>query len=152
MTFYAELSGTHQLLSIKKRTLSILLEIHTFYVCLSTIETRFYPASKSEKNAERLLKSPKVTAFVDFNARHGLLGPTGLKKPVKRPLSMLPRYRDVIKNLSPDDFYDDFIRNPPSLESQLQMAWFIQHGVPTDIAYDDNIAYLIWKNFSILAS
>jgi len=49
--------------------------------------------------------------------------PTGLKKPVKWSLSMLPRYRDVIKNLTPDDFYDDLSETPS--EGQLRMAWFI---------------------------
>jgi len=55
MAFYAEFLRTHQLLPLlpptspKKVTLSILLEIHTFYVCPSTIETRFYLDSKPEE-------------------------------------------------------------------------------------------------------
>jgi len=110
MTFYAQLLRTHQLLSKKAFLLSILLEIHTFYVCLSTIETRFYTDSKPEETTE----GPKVTAF---NARYGLLGPYWFEKakPVKRSLSMLPRYGDVFKNLTPDDFYDDLSK--PSLKA-----------------------------------
>jgi len=65
-----KLLRTHQLFSLKK-----LLEIHTFYVCPSSIETRFYPDSKPEETTERLLKGPEVTAFVAINVRHGLLGP-----------------------------------------------------------------------------
>jgi len=55
MTFYAQLLRTHQLLSKRKKkkktysTLSILYEIKHFYVCPSTIETRFYPDTKPEK-------------------------------------------------------------------------------------------------------
>jgi len=66
--------------------------------------------------------------------------PTDLKKPVKRPLSMLPRYRDVIKNLIPEDFHDDL--SEILFESQLRMAWFIQHGASPYTAYDDTSAYL----------
>jgi len=64
----------------KNVTLSILLEFLTFHVCPSTIETRFYPNSKLEEITERLLKSPKVTAFVAFNARRGLLVPYWFKE------------------------------------------------------------------------
>jgi len=84
-----------------------LLEIHTFYACSLTIAIRFYLDSKPEEITERQLKGPKVTAFVAFHVRYGLLGPYSLKHPVKWSLSMLPRYRDVIKNFTPDDFYDD---------------------------------------------
>jgi len=57
MTFYAQLLWTHQLLTKKKIvTLSILLEIHTFYVCPSTIETSFNLDYKPEEITERLLK------------------------------------------------------------------------------------------------
>jgi len=66
--------------------------------------------------------------------------PTGLKNPVKRSLSMLPRYRDVIKNLTPDDFCDDL--SETLSKGQLLMAWFIQHGAPLYTAHDNNIAYL----------
>jgi len=53
---------------------------------------------------------------------------------------MLPRYRDVIKKLTPDDFYDDLSETPS--EGQLWMDWFIHHGVPPHTAHDDTIAYL----------
>jgi len=53
---------------------------------------------------------------------------------------MLPHYRDIIKNLTPEDFYDDL--SETFSKSQLQMAWFIQHGDPPHTAHDDTIAYL----------
>jgi len=59
-------------LSLKKSYIT--LKIHAFYVCPSTIETRFYANSKPEEITERLLKSPKITAFIAFNGRHDLLG------------------------------------------------------------------------------
>jgi len=75
MTFYAQLLRTQQLLLKKKRYFKhIARNLHFLCVSISTIETRFYPDSKPEENTERLLKGPKVTAFVAFNARHGLLG------------------------------------------------------------------------------
>jgi len=62
-----------------------LLEIHTFYVCPSTIETRFYPDSKPDEITVRLLKGRKVTAFVAFNVKHGLLGPYWFEEADKSP-------------------------------------------------------------------
>jgi len=69
----------------KNNTLSILLDIHTFYVCHSTIETYFYLNSKPEEITKRLgyyraLRTPLLL--------HSMLGmaywiPTSLKKPVK---------------------------------------------------------------------
>jgi len=47
------------------------------------IETRFYPDSKPEEITERLLKGSKVTAFVAFIDRHGLLGLYWFDKAVK---------------------------------------------------------------------
>ena len=44
----------------------------------------FWGSDLPEEITERQLKGPKVTAFVAFNARHGLLGPYCLKKTVKR--------------------------------------------------------------------
>jgi len=84
-----------------------LLKILTFCVCPSTIETHFYPDSKPEEITRRLLKGFKVTAFVAFNARHGLLGPYWFEEVGKTVTVNATRYRDVIKNLTLDDFYDD---------------------------------------------
>jgi len=50
------------------------------------------------------------------------------------------RYCDVIKNLTPDDFYDEL--SETLSDGQLRMAWFIQHGAPPHTAHDDTIAYL----------
>jgi len=72
------------------------------------------------------------------------------------------RYRDVIKNLTLGDFYDnlfdsrrfcdnlfyltlgDFYDNVSEtvFESLLQMAWFMQHGAPSHTVHDDTIAYV----------
>jgi len=122
MIFYVQLLRTHQLLSTKNITLSILLEIHTFFVCPSTIEARFYPDSEPEENTEKLLKGPKVTAFAAFKARHGLLGPYWFEEAGKTVSVNAACYRDVIKNLTPDDFYD----NLSQTLSESRYEWPVQ--------------------------
>jgi len=97
-------------------------------------ETRFYPDSKPEEITEKLLKGSKITAFVAFNARHGLLSHYWFEEAGETVTVNAARYRDVIKNLIPDDFYDDL--SETVTEGQFRMAWFMQHGAPPHTALD----------------
>jgi len=54
-------------------------------------------------------------------------------------------YRDVIKNLTLEDFYDDL--SETLSEGQLRMAWFMQDGAPPHTVHD-TVVYL--KELSIL--
>jgi len=118
-----------------------LFEIHSFYLCPSTIETCFFLDSKPEIT-ERLLKGLKVTAFVAFYTWHGLLGPYWFEAS-KTITVNAAYYRDVIKN-----FYD-YLSKTLS-EGQLRMACGsckigLQLILPMTLL-------LIWNSFSILAS
>ena len=91
-------------------------------------------SEQPEEVTEKQLKGPKVTAFVAFNARHGLLGPYWFEEGGKTVTVNAARYRDVIKI-----FYDDL--SETLSEGQLPMAWFMQDGAPPHTAHE-TIAYL----------
>ena len=94
----------------------------------------FWGSDLPEEITERQLKGPKVTAFVAFNARHGLLGPYWFEEDGKTVTINAARYRDVIAK-----FYDDL--SATLSEGQLRMAWFKQNGAPPHTA-QETIAYL----------
>ena len=94
----------------------------------------FWGSDLPEEITERQLKGPKVTAFVAFNARHGLLGPYWFEEDGKTVTINAARYRDVIAK-----FYDDL--SATQLEGQHRMAWFMQDGAPPHTA-QETIAYL----------
>ena len=62
----------------------------------------FWGSDLPEEITERQLNGPKVTDFVAFNARHGLLGPYWFEENGKTATINAARYRDVIAK-----FYDD---------------------------------------------
>ena len=64
----------------------------------------FWGSEQPEEVTEKQLKGPKVTAFVAFNTRHGLLGPYWFEEGGKTVTVNAARYRDVIKM-----FYDDLL-------------------------------------------
>jgi len=94
----------------------------------------FWGSELPEEITERQLKGPKVTAFVAFNTRHGLLGPYWFENDGKMVTINASRYRDVLKK-----FYDDL--SDTLSEGQLRMAWFMQDGAPPHTAHE-TIAYL----------
>ena len=94
----------------------------------------FWGSEQPEEVTEKQLKGPKVTAFVAFNARHALLGPYWFEEGGKTVTVNAVSYHDVIKL-----FYDDLLETLS--EGQLQMAWFMQDGVPPHTAHE-TIAYL----------
>jgi len=81
---------------------------------------------QTKRNHRKTIKRPQ--AFVAFNARHGLLGPYWFEEAGKMVSVNAACYRVIIKNLIPDDFYDDLSETPS--EDQFRMAWFIQHEAP----------------------
>jgi len=102
---------------------------------------------QTRRNHRKTIKwGPKVNAFMPLS----MLGmaywvPTGLKKPVKRPISILC-YRDVIKNLTSVDFYDDIFETyswGSAPNGLVHLTWGFTSYCPW---------LLIWKGFSILAS
>ena len=75
----------------------------------------FWRSDLPEEITERQLKGPKVTAFVAFNARHGLLGPYWFEEDGKTVTINAARYCDVIAK-----FYDDLLATLS--EGQLRMV------------------------------
>jgi len=74
---------------------------------LRRLRQGFYSDSQTKRITEKLLKGHKITAFEPFNARHGLLGRYRFEETGKTITVNAAQYRDVIKNLTHDNFYDD---------------------------------------------
>ena len=87
----------------------------------------FWGNSPPEEVTEKQLKGPKVTAFVAYNATHGLLGPYWFEEDGRTITINGERYREVIR-----EFYADL--TDMLTDNQLQQAWFMQDGAPPHTA------------------
>ena len=95
---------------------------------------KFWDSSPPEEIVEKQLKGKKVTAFVAFNAEHGLLGPYWFEVDGKTATINAERYRDVVRS-----FHND-LRGILS-HRQLRQAWYQQDGAPPHTAHG-TIRYL----------
>jgi len=89
----------------------------------------FWGNSLPEETSPRNLRGKKVTAFVAYNARHGLLGPYWFEEDGKTVTITGARYREVVTNFTND------LRALLS-PRQFQTAWYMQDGAPPHTAHD----------------
>ena len=82
----------------------------------------FWGSEPPKEITERQLKGPKVTAFVAYNARHGLLGPYWFEDDRGQTVTInAERYREIV-----NQFHGDLTAS--LTPGQLRMAWFMQDG------------------------
>ena len=89
----------------------------------------FWGTSLPEEISSKQLKGQKVTAFVAFNAKHGLLGPYWFEEDGKTVTVTGARYRTVVTGFARD------LRGVLSAR-QFQKAWYMQDGAPPHTAHD----------------
>ena len=94
----------------------------------------FWGSEPPEETTDKLAKGPKVTAFVAYNIRHGLLGPYWFEEGGRTVTVNGERYREVIGK-----FHADL--SASLTENQLKVVWFMQDGAPPHTAHD-TIAHL----------
>ena len=94
----------------------------------------FWGSEPPEEITEKQLKGPKVTAFVAFNAKHGLLGPYWFEEGGRTITINGERYREVVRQ-----FHVDV--NEILTPGQFRLAWFMQDGASPHTAHE-TIAYL----------
>lgn len=88
----------------------------------------FWGSQRPDEVTERQLKGPKVTAFVAYNARHGLLGPYWFEEGGRTVTITSERYCEVIAR-----FHSDLIAI--LTPGQIRMAWFMQDGASPHTAH-----------------
>ena len=88
----------------------------------------FWGESSPEEISEKHLKGPKVTAFVAFNAKHGLLGPYWFEKSGRIVTINSERYIAIL-----DQFHGDLTQK--LTQGQLRLAWSLQNGARLHTAY-----------------
>ena len=81
----------------------------------------FWRVSSLEKISEKHLKGLKVTVFVGFNAKHGLMGPYWFEKNGHTVTINSERYIAIF-----DEFHGDLTQI--LTQGQLRLAWFMQDG------------------------
>lgn len=88
----------------------------------------YWGTSPPEETTDRNLKGQKVTCFVAFNAKHGIIGPYWFEEEGKTVTINAVRYRDVIRKFDNDV---SAILSP----NQRRNAWFMQDGAPPHTAH-----------------
>ena len=83
--------------------------------------SRFFQKVAQKKIGEKHLKSPKVTAFVAFNAKHSLLGPYWFEENVHTVIINSERYIAIL-----DQFHGNLTQK--LTQGHLTLAWFMQDG------------------------
>lgn len=94
----------------------------------------YWGTSPPDETTERNLKGAKVTCFVAFNAKHGLVGPFWFEEDNKTVTINAVRYRSVIRR------FNTALTRLLS-PNQRRQAWFMQDGAPPHTAHD-TIAFL----------
>ena len=84
--------------------------------------------SSPEEIGEKHLKSPKITAFVAFNAKHNLLGPYWFEENGHTVTINSERYIAIL-----DQFHGDLTQK--LTQGQLRLAWFMQDGARPHTAH-----------------
>ena len=88
----------------------------------------FWGEEKPEEIGEKRLKGPKVTAFVAFNAKHGLLGPYWFEENGRTVTINSERYIATL-----DQLHSDLTQK--LTQRQLRLAWFMQDGARPHTAH-----------------
>lgn len=88
----------------------------------------FWGQTSPDEISEKRLKGPKVTAFVAFNKKHGLLGPYWFEENGRTVTINSERYITIL-----DQFYGDLTQK--LTQGQLRRAWFMQDGARPHTAH-----------------
>ena len=94
----------------------------------------FWGDAPPEEVTDKQLKGPKVTAFVAYNARRGLLGPYWFEERGRTVTITANRYCEIIRQ-----FHADL--NRILTPGQFRLAWFMQDGTSPHTAHE-TISYL----------
>jgi len=144
MTFYAQLLQTHQV-SLKKRYFKhtarnphfLYLPLDDWSTLLSGLQTR--------RNHRKTIRAPRWPLLSPSMLSTAYWVPTSLKNPVKRPQSMLTRYRDVIKIWPPT--ISMMIYPKPSQRTNSE--WPGSSNMKIHLILFMMTLLFIWKSFSI---
>ena len=88
----------------------------------------FWGESIPEEMGQKHLKGPKVTAFVAFNAKHGLLEPYWFEENGRTVTINTGRYISIL-----DKFYGDLTQK--LTQGPLRLALFMQDGARSHTAH-----------------